>query len=171
MSPPRLPTGRPLVLAVTALLVAGCAPSSDHPSVVAQDPVTAGRYLAIIGGCNDCHTSEYLAREGDVPETEWLAGSPLGWRGPWGTTYPSNLRLRVTEITEDEWVAQLQTRKALPPMPWMNVNQMAESDMRALYQYIVSLGPLGEHVPAALPPGEEPQTPFFVLEPVIPSDP
>jgi hypothetical protein len=35
-------------------------------------------------------------REGNVPEKEWLMGSGAqGWRGPWGTTYASNLRINV----------------------------------------------------------------------------
>ena len=119
-------------------------------------------------GANDCHTNGYLATEGDVPETEWLLGSPVGWRGPWGTTYPPNLRLTVQDMTEDEWVTIMRTRKALPPMPWMNINQMAEADMRALYAYVQSLGPAGERMPAALPPDQEPTTPYLSLFPVVP---
>ena len=91
--------------------------------------------MAIIGGCNDCHTDGYLQTEGDVPEEQWLLGSPLGWRGPWGTTFPPNLRLGVQGLTEDQWVSLLHIRTALPPMPWMNINQMAESDARVLYRY------------------------------------
>ncbi len=130
--------------------------------------VEQGRYLVIAGGCNDCHTNGYLATEGDVPETEWLLGSPVGWRGPWGTTYPSNLRLAVQDMTEDEWVTILRTRKALPPMPWMNINQLAEADMRSLYAYVQSLGPAGERMPTALSPEQEPTTPYLSLFPVVP---
>jgi len=28
---------------------------------------------------------------------EWLLGSAIGWRGPWGTTYPPNLRLTESD--------------------------------------------------------------------------
>ncbi len=141
------------------------APSSAEPHVVANTPVEAGRYLVIIGGCNDCHTEGFLQTEGDVPEEEWLAGSAMGWRGPWGTTYAKNLRLRVQEITEDQWVSMLHTRTALPPMPWMNINQMSEADARALYQYIKSLGPKGDAMPTVVPPDQEPTTPYLSLEP------
>lgn len=141
------------------------AEASDRPYVAAGDPVQAGRYLAIVGGCNDCHTHGYLQSEGNVPEEEWLTGSSLGWRGPWGTTYSSNLRLRVQALTEDQWVEQLHTRQAMPPMPWMNVNQMSERDARSLYRYIQHLGPAGEPAPRAVPPGQEPSTPYISLEP------
>lgn len=103
-----------------------------------------------------------------MPEAERLAGSSLGWRGPWGTTYPPNLRLRVGELSEDAWIEMLRTRKALPPMPWMNINQMAESDARAIYQYIRSLGPTGEPAPVAVAPKQEPATGYLSLVPVGP---
>ncbi len=52
-----------------------------------------GRYLVQITGCNDCHTPEYASNESKVDEKLWLTGEMLGWRGPWGTIYPANLRL------------------------------------------------------------------------------
>jgi mono/diheme cytochrome c family protein len=137
----------------------------DSPRVVAVNQIEAGRYIAIIGGCNDCHTEGYLQTEGKVPEKDWLAGSMLGWQGDWGTTYPSNLRLIVQELTEEEWVLVVHERTDLPPMPWMNINQMSEKDAKALYHYIKSLGAKGEHVPDALDPGVEPQTLYLSLVP------
>ena len=161
-----------VVLSCAIGLVVACraaAPDGQmEPHMIGGTDVERGRYLAIIGGCNDCHTDGYLQAEGDVPEDRWLLGSPVGWRGPWGTTYPPNLRLSVQALTEDQWVALLQVRTALPPMPWMNISQMAESDLRAMYQYIVSLGAGGEVMPAALPPDVEPTTPYLSLDPIIP---
>jgi hypothetical protein len=44
--------------------------------------------MMVVGSCNDV-----AARNGNVPEKEWLlGGGPLGFRGPWGTTYAPNLR-------------------------------------------------------------------------------
>jgi len=103
-----------------------------------------------------------------VPEEQWLLGTSVGWQGPWGTTFPPNLRLSVQGMTEDQWVEVLHTRKALPPMPWSNVSHMAESDARALYQYIASLGPAGQVAPVAVPPGQTPATPYIPLVPVVP---
>jgi hypothetical protein len=47
----------------------------------------------------------------------------------------------------------------------MDVAQMNEADMRALYSYLRSLGPKGELMPPAVPPGVEPQTPYMDLTP------
>ena len=138
---------------------------NNGPFVSAMSEIEAGRYLITVGGCNDCHTDGYLQTEGNIPEESWLTGSKIGWRGPWGTTYASNLRIRVHELTEDEWVSTLHTRTALPPMPWMNVNKLSERDARAMYKYIKSLGSSGEVMPAPLPPDQEPETPFLLLEP------
>ena len=101
----------------------------------------------------------------NIPESEWLAGMPVGFRGPWGTTYPANLRLRVQEMDENAWVEMLKTRHDMPPMPWPSVNSMSEQDTRAIYQFIKSLGPKGERAPAAVPPGQEPATPYILFEP------
>ena len=71
----------------------------------ASDVIARGEDLVRIGGCNDCHTPGYAERQGDVPTAQWLTGSPLGYQGPWGTTYASNLRLRMQELTEAQWLA------------------------------------------------------------------
>ena len=125
--------------------------------------VDHGRYLVKLGGCNDCHTSGYLLSAGQVPEEKWLQGDAFGWRGPWGTTYASNLRIKLSEFSEDDWVAYARQLKTRPPMPWFTLNQLAEGDLRAIYRYVQHLGPAGEPAPAYLPPGEEPGTPYALF--------
>lgn len=131
----------------------------------AEASVDAGRYLATIGGCHDCHTPGWNETYGQVPEARVLTGTNVGWRGPWGTTYPSNLRLLADGMTEEEWVEMLRTRRDRPPMPWMNLNRMKEADARAVYRYLKALGPAGQEMPAGLPPGVEPTTPFIPIAP------
>ena len=95
-----------------------------------------------------------------MPQQQWLVGSPLGWSGPWGTTYPANLRLKLQEMDEAAWLkysAELHTR---PPMPDFAVRTMNETDRTALYRFIRSLGPAGQPAPAYLPPGQAPQVPY-----------
>jgi len=135
------------------------------PYVHAASDIEAGRYIVLIGGCNDCHTLGFMETPANIPEAQWLTGAPIGFRGPWGTTYPRNLRLTVQTMDEELWVSTLRTRHALPPMPWYNVNQMSERDARALYRYIRSLGPAGQPAPEVVPPGQEPATPYFDFVP------
>lgn len=131
----------------------------------AKNPIEAGRYLVTIGGCNDCHTDGYLQKEGKIPEKDWLTGSIMGWRGPWGMTYASNLRLFVQNVDEDDFVETIKTRKSMPPMPWMNVNKMSEKDARAIYKYLKFLGAKGDEMPRAVHPDKEPKTPYIWLVP------
>lgn len=131
-------------------------------NVFALDPaaVERGRYLVKIGGCNDCHTRGYLAAPGAIPESEWLTGDRFGWRGPWGTSYATNLRLLIAELDEPTWVSMAKHLKARPLMPWSTVNAMSDEDLRAIYRFIRHLGPKGQQAPAPLPPGVEPPWPY-----------
>ena len=125
--------------------------------------VDQGRYLTKIAGCNDCHTPGYLFSDGNVPEKLWLTGDKFGWRGPWGTTYGSNLRLFVSGMTDKDWVSAAQTLRRRPTMPWFNLNAMNEEDLMAIYQFIRYLGPGGEPPPAYVPPDKEPNTPYALF--------
>lgn len=126
---------------------------SDHA-------VARGKYLITIAGCNDCHTAGYAASDGKVPEKDWLQGDGLGWRGPWGTTYPINLRNYMSKLTEAQWVATAKKLEARPPMPAVSVRQMNEQDLKAIYRYVKSLGPAGGEAPAYVPPDKTPNPPF-----------
>lgn len=156
------------VAGVGAALLSGCQPasvavtdSSAGPQVIAASDIEAGRYVVLIGGCNDCHTPQYAVTGGaQPPESEWLKGSNEGHTGPWGTSYGKNLRLTVAGHSEDEWVQLLSTGSSLPPMPWPSVRAMSDADKRAVYRYIKSMpGDPGQPAPAPLPPGAAPPTP------------
>jgi mono/diheme cytochrome c family protein len=129
------------------------------PKTHAADEVQRGKYIVRTAGCNDCHTPGYVETAGKVAEEKWLVGSPLGWRGPWGTTYASNLRLSVWSMSEDKWAKHARMERR-PPMPWFNVRDMSERDVRAIYRYIRSLGPAGDPAPAWVPPERAPGGPY-----------
>jgi mono/diheme cytochrome c family protein len=140
--------------------------SADLPATAAEsDNLPRGRYLVTIAGCNDCHTAGWMQSGGQVPEKDWLTGEGIGWRGAWGTTYAVNLRLYLNGLTEDQWVERARTVRTRPPMPWWALHAMTDSDLRAIYQYVKSLGPGGRAAPSYVPPGQEPKTPFVLMEP------
>ena len=128
--------------------------------------IKRGEQMSIVGGCHDCHTAGYNESGGKIDPATALKGIAVGWQGPWGTTYAKNLRL-TAERTEDAFVQYLKEFKAMPPMPWYNVHAMDDSDLHSLYQYIKSLGDAGAQVPDALPPGQEPKTPYVVVVPPV----
>jgi mono/diheme cytochrome c family protein len=148
--------------------VTATAEAGTTPMVLAASDIEAGRYLVLVGGCNDCHTSQYAATNGaQPPEADWLKGSTEGHTGPWGTTYGKNLRLTTQRLSEDQWVELLTTGSSLPPMPWPSVRAMSETDKRAVYRYIRQLpGEAGEQAPEPLPPGATPPAPAVQPAPV-----
>ncbi len=79
--------------------------------------VDRGRSLVKITGCNDGHTPGYAQAGGKIPEKAWRVGDRLGWRGPWGTPYPTNLRLSMDKLLEEQWVKIAHTTQYRPPMP------------------------------------------------------
>lgn len=128
------------------------------------DSLAQGKYLARIGGCHDCHTPGFAEAGGQAPESQWLVGSPVGFQGPWGTSYPTNLRRYMADLTEQQWLARAR-QPMRPPMPWFNLKVMSDPDLVALYRYIRALGPTGTDAPAAAAPGLAVATPYIDFTP------
>ena len=164
---------RAVPLAAAATLLAAAATAMHVQAGAAQKPAASprsdaqsierGRYLARIAGCNDCHTPGYAHSGGKVDEKDWLTGDSVGWQGAWGTTYPSNLRLALAKMTENDWVRVAKTAQYRPPMPWFALHDMTEGDLRAIYRYVRHLGPAGQPAPAYLPPGQAAKGPVVAF--------
>jgi Cytochrome c len=108
------------------LIMTGCQQPTPAPTQTTtpaqtaptQSPVERGKYLTLVGGCNDCHTPKKMGPNGPeadmtrelsgnpstekvnpVPATlgigeKWLtvANNHLGaWAGPWGVSFAMNL--------------------------------------------------------------------------------
>jgi len=146
--------------AVSAASVAADAPAKSKGKAENSKQIERGRYLVMITGCNDCHTPNFVMTGGKTPETDRLTGGTLGWRGSWGTTYPTNLRLYFQTLTEDMWVQVAKEIQRRPPMPYFSLNAMSEPDVRAIYKYVRYLGPAGAPAPSFIPPDKEPPKPY-----------
>ena len=158
---------RTAAVILAGLAVALGAASQAAADATGQDPrVAHGRYLVVVAGCNDCHTPGYLQQGPKVPEKDWLTGVPVGYQGPWGTSYASNLRLVLNAMTEAQWLKHARQER-LPPMPWFNLREMTDEDLKAVYAYVRSLGPAGVAAPAYVAPGGKVKTPYFVFVPQV----
>jgi mono/diheme cytochrome c family protein len=147
--------------AFAAAAFVACAADAADPQPAQLPPeVMRGKYLVQIAGCNDCHTEGYALAAGQVDESKWLTGDRLGWRGDWGTTYAANLRLAVKDMTAEQFVARARS-PLRPPMPWFNLRDMRDGDVKAIYAYLKHLGPAGEAMPAYVPPDQEPSGPYI----------
>lgn len=128
------------------------------------DDVRHGRYMIQTSGCNDCHTPGYMQKDGQVAEAEWLIGDAMGWHGPWGTTYASNLRRLAAGLSEAQWLARARAPMR-PPMPSPSLRAMTDADLTAIYRYLRSLPVTGPQTPAYVPPGGKILTPYFDMHP------
>lgn len=134
--------------------------TAEQAKATPADPIARGKYLSIVGGCNDCHTPGTFYGMPDT--TRMLSGSELGWQGPWGVSYPRNLtpdmETGLGTWTEDDIVQTLRTGKKkdgsplLPPMPWPMYSQMTDEDLHALAAYLKSIPPVKHKAPDIVPP-------------------
>ncbi len=153
-----------LAAVALALGLAGTTAVATESHEADAQTLERGRYLTVTSGCNDCHTPGYPEADGALPANQWLTGSPVGFQGPWGTTYPANLRLLVQGMNEGQWLARVR-QPMRPPMPWFNLRAMDDDDLIAIYRFIRALGPAGEPAPAAAGPGEVVTTPYIEFIP------
>ena len=113
----------PVLGAIALALLVTAAVGTTSSDRTFPDDTARGKYLVMIAGCNDCHTPGYMMSAGNVDEKTWLTGAPLGWQGPWGTTYAANLRLLVPKMTADQFMAHARSDQRRPPMPWFAVQR------------------------------------------------
>ena len=145
-----------IAAAIAAVAAAAAVAAPPEPS---RNQLERGRHLVRISGCNDCHTPGYAQKNGQVDEKLWLTGDVVGWTGPWGTTYATNLRLLLASMTERQWLEHARHMEPRPPMPWFNVRAMSDAELKAIYAFTRSLGAAGQPAPAYLPPGQKAQGP------------
>lgn len=132
--------------------------SSEQTALIAR-----GRYLVAFGACNECHTPGWRETDGNVPVTKWMIGSSIGFRGPWGTVYPANVRQRFYQVSEGQWLAMVSTRAGHPPMTWQDLRALTVRDRRAIYAFVRSLGPAGPPSIPSVPAEREPTTPYATI--------
>jgi hypothetical protein len=73
----------------------------------------------------------------------------------------------LSGMDEAQWLAYSGDLHTRPPMPDFALRDMHEDDRRAIYRFVRSLGAGGAPAPAYLPPGQQPEPPYF--ERVLPA--
>lgn len=90
-------------------------------------------------------------------------GDFTAWAGPWGISFGRNLTPDVNtglgSWTADMFVKAMRTgkdmgvgRNILPPMPWPELAQLSDDDLKAIFAYLHSLKPIENAVPDPIPP-------------------
>lgn len=92
-------------------------------------------------------------------------GSLTAWAGPWGVSFAANLTpdkdTGLAEWSEQMFMQMARTgkhqgqpngRDILPPMPWFNLKDLSDADLRAVWSYLRSIPPVKNRVPLPLLP-------------------
>lgn len=169
---------RPAALAALLLVALASTSCFKHTNedaaslrVTEPDPVARGQYLVRSIGCEDCHTPGTFYGKPDT--TRMLAGSELGWKGPWGTTYARNLTpdsaTGLGKWSEADIVNALHEGRRpdgtalLPPMPWFDFVWLSQEDAHAIARYLKTIPPVVHKVPDKLKPGAKPKGSYWEL--------
>ena len=154
----------------------GAAPEGGSAAPAAMtraDSLALGKRMTTVAGCNDCHTPGTFY--GSMDTTRTLAGSEVGWTGPWGTSYPRNLtpdaETGIGTWTADQIVIALREGRRpdgtplLPPMPWPMYVAFTDVELYSIAAYLKSLPAVSHAVPKVVPPGQKATTPTIVIPP------
>jgi len=146
---------------------AGYPPPKPEP--MASGPAARGAQLVMLGGCHDCHTPKGANFALDL--TRSLSGHPqnaalppevvggiasnmmlTAWRGPWGVSLARNLTPdRETGLggwTLADFKKAIRTgvnkkgETLLPPMPIVNLQNLPDQDLEAIWAYLRTLKPI-----------------------------
>ena len=155
-----------VLLVVMLVVTAGCVESGKKVSGLEAKRqqsivIDRGRQVIKTLGCNSCHTQDYMIKRSNIPEEDWLVGSTLGFRGSFGTTYPTNLRLLLNNMSEEEWLALAKQMREDSPMTWVMLRKALDQDLRAVYAFVKYLGSKGVPAPTLLPPEVKPTTQYI----------
>jgi mono/diheme cytochrome c family protein len=82
------------------------------------------------------------------------------WAGPWGVSFASNLtpdkETGIGDWSEAAFIQMVRTgkhqgqpngRDILPPMPWFNMKDLTETDLKAIWAYLRSIPSVKNQVP------------------------
>jgi hypothetical protein len=84
------------------------------------------------------------------------------WAGPWGVSFTANLTPDPSGLaswTVQQFIQTMRTgkhlgmgRPILPPMPWYDIGQLTDDDLRAMFAFLRTVRPVQNPVPAPIPP-------------------
>jgi mono/diheme cytochrome c family protein len=150
-------------LLACAVGILATAPAFAAISSTSEQSIRRGEFLVGYGGCHDCHTPGWSEHGGQAPKDALLTGGGTNFQGPWGTTYPPNLRLYVQKLTPKQWTVNLRALRTRPAMPFWTFRYLSDGDLADMYAYIRSLGPAGKPVHDWVPPGQPAPAPYLRL--------
>lgn len=138
---------------------AGCSDCHSPKKMTAQGPVVDSSLLLSghpAGMPDPDIDRKEIERKGLV-----VTSGLTAWVGPWGVSYSANLTPDTTglggwkeeqfmyAIREGKYRGVPDSRPLLPPMPWHEIRNMTDDELKAVFAYLQSIKPISNVVPAA----------------------
>ncbi len=166
---------RKLACLLLAFLANGAVGAAILTTARADPQTERGKYLVMLGGCNDCHTPGVFLGKPDFSRT--LGGSEVGFELPGlgvfhGPNLTSDKETGLGGWTPEEVVTAITKgqrpdgRELAPIMPWRSFVVLTRADALAIAAYLKSLPPIKNKVPGPFGPNETPTS--FVMKVVPP---
>jgi hypothetical protein len=99
--------------------------------------------------------------------------------GPWGVSFAANLtpdkETGIEEWSEATFIQIVRTGKhqgqpngrgILPPMPWFNMKDLSDADLKAIWVYLRSIPPVKNQVPFPIPPAASANAESTIEQPI-----
>lgn len=142
--------------AVKAFLIKPVGPDGEVAKTVQADTTVAyGKYLTTyIANCRGCHTNRSLMT--GAYTGPYFAGG-LKFESTEKGTYtvtpnltPDKETGRITGWTQEEFINRFRQKKLIPisDMPWDQFRNMTDNDLKAIYNYLISLKPIKNKIEA-----------------------
>jgi mono/diheme cytochrome c family protein len=115
------------------------------------------------------HPQDFVVSAGaDLGKGQWMAATSqtmTAWSGPWGVSFTANLtpdaETGLGKWTAETFITALRTgkhegvgRPILPPMPYDQIRNATDDDLRAIFAYLQSIPPVRNKVPQPIDPPE-----------------
>ena len=130
----------------------------------AESQIERGHYLAVVAGCNDCHTPGFFLGKPDT--AKYLGGSDVGFEIPGLGVFPGRNITPDKETgigiwTDEEIATALTTgkrpdgRQLAPIMPYPSFVYMTKEDVAAIIAFLHSIPAVKNEVAGPFKPGEK----------------
>lgn len=157
-----------LVVSIAFVLVS----CTQKPSQ--EEMVEKGKYLVNAAGVLWYHTP--IGKDGRQDFSKLMAGSSVGYQGPWGVAYPKNLTpdidTGVGDLTDEEVVNLIKEESNSGKLSIFNYyyKNLTDEDLKCIVAYLRTLTPIPNKMPLDLKPGEAPKTSVInlnIIEPKV----
>jgi hypothetical protein len=137
-----------------------------------EEMVEKGKYLVNAAGVLWYHTP--IGKDGKQDFSKLMAGSSVGYQGPWGVAYPKNLTSDIDTgigaLTDEEVANLIKEESSSEKLSIFNYyyKNLTDEDLKCIVVYLRTLTPIPNKIPSDLKPGETPKTSIINLNIVEP---